>query len=281
MNNILIFTVLVLVSLVSAIDPQTNVAVEETKPNKYAYVMYATDDNTLCSITISAGRIAKWQPRGVDIVILLLEGMTYNQDAVQNVQCMPNVIVKTVENIYAPGQFSDWGMTSNKYHAFNMTQYERVLYLDNAVYLLKSLESLFELPSARIVITQFYWIQFLYPNSMLMLIEPNTTDFNNLMAISQNTGQYASDVIAAYINYKDLVLPGMYALLQGEFATDQKQYFGSDLEATWDAATNINYATYSPWSVTPNDPRVTTHGPYFEKTFTVWFEGRDKYCVSQ
>eukprot|EP01133_Synstelium_polycarpum_P016879 gene16879-20071_t len=281
MNIILIFTVLVLVSLVSAFNPLTIDAVEETKHNKLAYVMYATDDDRLCSATISAGRIAKWQPRGVDIVVLLLEGLTYDIDAVKNLQCMRNVIVKTVENLYVPGQMTNWGMTWNRYHAFNMTQYQRVLYLDTDVYLLKSLESLFELPSARIVLSQFYWKPFLLPNSMLMLIEPNTTDFNNLMEISMSNHKYSSDVIAAYINYKDTVLSGMYALLQGEFATDQKQYFGSDLQATWDAATNFNFATYSPWSVTPNDTRITTHGPLFEKTFTVWFEGRANYCVSQ
>lgn len=136
-----------------------------------------------------------------------------------------------------------WDFGINMFHAWNATQYDRVLHLDSGVTLYKHLDELFFLPSAPVAMPRAYW-KLPDKNDMstvFVLLEPSEDVYTGLMRAA-----YSSELIhkvfdEEILNEKfwdeALVLPHQrYALLTSEFRRgpdDHRKYFGSYIQE-WD-----------------------------------------------
>ncbi|KAL8643760.1 MAG: hypothetical protein Q9210_007567, partial [Variospora velana] len=133
--------------------------------------------------------------------------------------------------------------TVTKFMAWKQTRYERVLYLDADVTVLKHLDELFLLPpSAHVAMMRAHWR---LPEkrtlaSNLILLQPSEEEYERLMTASRaEDSTKARDTDVEILNrfYGDsaMVLPHQsYGLLAREFRTeDHSQYFGNPLRP-WD-----------------------------------------------
>ncbi len=149
-----------------------------------------------------------------------------------------------------------WDNSINKFHAFNQTQYERVIHLDSDITLLQHLDDVFLLPAST-AMTRAYWqlpsIKTL--TSLFVLIEPDIREAERLFAAASPDRRKENEFDMEMINarYADhaMVLPHRkLVLLTGEFrATTHEKYLGNDYEQ-WDperALRETSIVHFSDW----------------------------------
>eukprot|EP01133_Synstelium_polycarpum_P007301 gene7301-8494_t len=254
---------------------------------KVAYVFYVTSQAYLCAVSINAHRIRQWST--VDIVVLMVNNTWYTQTTIDRLQKLPNVHIKQVENL-APTTHDEitklfWINSWNKFYVFDQTEYDRVVYIDADTYLMKSLDHLFLLPSVEIAAPRAYWLPQPHLTSLLMVIEPNQNTFHRLLSDAKINGGYDMDVInRLYVKSNQfLMLPSIYALMNGEYQDSEVNHFGDNNQATWDIQYLFHYSTWKPWIVLTQDEysinRVNIkQGTLFEKTLSLFSQGQESYC---
>ena len=139
--------------------------------------------------------------------------------------------------------FSD---TGNKFLAYNLTEYERVIVLGLDTIVLNAMDELFFLPPAPLALPYVYWPTESghggewHFSDQLMVIQPSSTEFANVQSTLQNiTGQW-SDLEVVDQLFGDMVirLPQRpYHLLTEEFQHkywQHEKYLGTSKER-WDA----------------------------------------------
>lgn len=96
-----------------------------------------------------------------------------------------NILHKSVSYINNPltnNQLNHWYYTFSKLHIFNMTEYDKVVYLDADMIIQKNIDNLFEKPHMSAVnaggLLNDEWVDL---NSGLMVIEPNKNTFNDMI----------------------------------------------------------------------------------------------------
>ena len=166
-----------------------------------------------------------------------------------------------------------WAESFTKLLAWNQTQYDRVLGLDSDSTVLGCMDELFLMPSAPIAMPRAYWIWNDHDelSSQLILIEPNATEFDRVMRITQSApgGKYDMDILNDMYLASATIIPHRdYDLLTGEFKNkgpkDHKMYLGSD-EAVWDAKAELaraKFLHFSDWPI----PKVSS----FRERLTFW-----------
>ena len=119
------------------------------------------------------------------------------------------------------GAASDfWFDSYTKLLAFNQTQYNRVLLLDNDATLQSHLDELFFLPPAVLAAPRAYWLPKPTLGSYMMLIQPSDTEFRRLDSSinSASQGTYDMEIINSVYGDSCAVLPHRkYSMLTGEF----------------------------------------------------------------
>lgn len=162
-----------------------------------------------------------------------------------------------------------WDFSINKFLAWNLTQYDRVLHLDSDVTLRNAhLDDLFFLPPGPAAMPRAYWE---LPHtrkltSLLVLLTPSQTEFEALMhaAFTSEGALHRFDMELLNERYADsaLVLPHRrLAMLTGEFRRDDHtMYLGAEDEF-WDtekvlAETRVvhfsDWPLPKPWIMWPN-----------------------------
>lgn len=126
------------------------------------------------------------------------------------------------KNSFEKNAVSHWGDTFFKLEIFKQTQFEKMVFLDSDMIVLKNIDDLFEKPHMSCVAAgqelHKDWVDL---NSGIMVIEPNETDYEQLtlMApqiyksfVDRGIGVGDQDVIKAYfkdwVKCKELHLPG-------------------------------------------------------------------------
>ncbi|PYH81367.1 nucleotide-diphospho-sugar transferase [Aspergillus uvarum CBS 121591] len=155
---------------------------------------------------------------------------------------------------------------------FNMTQYDRVLFLDAAGVILKNLDELYSLLGSPIAMPRAYWLDSEYRQftSSFMLVQPSEIEFNRVWKAIQQDGNAESDTNILNNLYRDsaIVIPHRpYHLLTGEFrAKNHASYLGSP-HATWDPDVILQDAKYLHFSDGPvsKKPWIKTPAAVMEK----------------
>ena len=116
------------------------------------------------------------------------------------------------------------------------------------------------MPSAPIAMPRAYWIWNDHDelSSQLILVEPNATEFDRVMRITESAagGKYDMDILNDMYLASATIIPHRdYDLLTGEFKNkgpkDHKMYLGSD-EAMWDPKAELaraKFLHFSDWPI--------------------------------
>lgn len=82
-----------------------------------------------------------------------------------------------------------WSLTLTKYEIFRMTDFDKIVFVDADMYVLKNLDHLFDLPHRTAAVDGEYfnlWPDKPFFNAGLMIIEPNEDEYNQLIDYTNN-----------------------------------------------------------------------------------------------
>jgi len=254
------------------------------KRSEFAYSFYITRDDYFCAALITAHQIRQWSQ--VDIVIHLVKG-NYHEHIFDGFRNISNVYFRHVSDVLPPigGQGSQWAQTWNKFWVFKLTEYRRVVHLDADTYVLKNLDNLFLLPEAELAMPRAYWIGSQpFGTSLLMVVTPSDELYNRIIDYGNkrnNPNHWDMDILNDMYRHSPhyIMLPGLYGLLHGEFASDQKHWLSDNIEETWEKAPLFHWSTWKPWNTNEKSNEVSAKGSLFKKTFTLWSDGKKAYCI--
>lgn len=137
-----------------------------------------------------------------------------------------------------------WAKSLTKFHAFNLTDYTRVLAFDSDSQVLNNMDHYFLAPMAALAVPRAYWLndkdaavaeQVL--GSHVMLLEPNEGRYDRIVDEALSSGDFDMEVINHLFKDSVMILPHRrLALLTGEFrAKDHRSYLAPDEDDDWNA----------------------------------------------
>jgi alpha-N-acetylglucosamine transferase len=157
-----------------------------------------------------------------------------------------------------------WASSYTKLLAFNQTQYSRIIHLDSDSTLLSSLDELFFLPPAPVVVPKAYWLPTPKLSSHIMLLTPSSKTFAKIQEeIEEATkGIYDMEIVNSLFGSTCSILPHQaYALLTGELRSPNPEHkaFLDPATMKWDPdrvmkeAKFVHFSDYpfpKPWQET-------------------------------
>lgn len=223
--------------------------------SRFAYTQYATNGAYLCNSVMLFDQLHRLDSRADRVLFYPEEWDTTvesstDRDSQLLVLARDTLNVKIVpvnmQSVRAEGREEDneeetWDFSVNKFLAWNLTQYDRVLHIDSDVFLQRSLDDLFFLPDAPVAMPRAYWE---LPHtrkltSLVVLLKPDASEYEALMhaAFTSEGNFHRFDMELLNERYRDsaMVLPHRnLALLTGEFRSkDHTMYLGNE-EEYWD-----------------------------------------------
>ncbi|OJD38572.1 glucose n-acetyltransferase 1 [Diplodia corticola] len=246
--------------------------------SRFAYSQYATNGAYLCNSVMLFDQLHRLGSRADRVLFypeewdLTVESSTDRDSQLLlmardklGVTLRPTNMqsVRTEKHDDDDAEEETWDFSINKFLAWNLTQYDRVLHIDSDVTLRRPLDDLFFLPAAPVAMPRAYWE---LPHtrkltSLLVLLRPSAAEYDALMhaaftsegMLGGGARPHRFDMELLNERYADsaLVLPHRgLALLSGEFrAVDHTMYLGSEDEY-WDtdrALDDARLVHFSDW----------------------------------
>ncbi|ODV87716.1 glycosyltransferase family 8 protein [[Candida] arabinofermentans NRRL YB-2248] len=126
--------------------------------HKLAYVQYATDIDYLCSAMINFEFLRS--QTDADLVLLYSSSMNKKTSGDESKLLAKaeklGIILKPVSNLEFESESNTWESSFTKFYAFDLVEYDRVIYFDSDVTIRQSLDELFFLPPAMIALPVAY-----------------------------------------------------------------------------------------------------------------------------
>jgi len=181
-----------------------------------------------------------------------------------------------------------------KLQVLNITEYDRIIFMDSDAILLRSIEHLFFLPDVPLAAPWCYWdMNTAYFTSLLLVVRPSEDLFlRTLKRFGQNDKKWLDmDILNVEFSvrlennpgcrqFSEInVLPSLYGILIGEFAPDWTGTFWPWHEPKSKLFEETGYIVHfsgkKPWqSISINNPSF----PYFKKVYDLWQNIADKVC---
>ncbi|KAI8228239.1 Arylsulfatase [Colletotrichum sp. SAR 10_86] len=232
----------------------TPAAKSQERSSKFAYAQYATDLDYLCNAVINFNRLQKFGAEN-DMVLIFpsswTEGKKAEAKAIRSIRSNhPRVILRPFDyvRISKTKASATWADSLNKFHAFDLTEYERVMIFDSDSQVLNNMDSFFQSPRASVAVPQAYWLN--EPDvpaaervlsSHVMLIEPNKTTHDRLIEESLSSGKLDMDLVNIMFKDTASILPHRrLALLTGEFRDDDHQKYLGQHDDSWDPVEEVS-----------------------------------------
>lgn len=125
--------------------------------SQFAYVNYVTDATYLCNTLIMFNDLRNKYGTRAKLVLLVSKDLLdtsissdvdHNRALLDKIKLLDEnqVVVKLVDSIIKPQDFTPWNYSLTKLLIFNETDYERIIYLDNDALVKSNLDELFFLP---------------------------------------------------------------------------------------------------------------------------------------
>ncbi|KAL1876490.1 N-acetylglucosaminyltransferase [Diaporthe australafricana] len=181
-----------------------------------------------------------------------MEGDSKGARAIGNIQAtLPKIILRPFGLLTIHKGDSTWAKSLTKFHAFDLTDYTRVLAFDSDSQVLNSMDHYFLAPIAALAVPRAYWLnekstaiaaQVL--GSHVMLLEPNEERYKKIVDEALSSGDFDMEVINHLFKDSVMVLPHRrLALLTGEFrGKDHRKYLASDEDDDWNAMAEVSRA---------------------------------------
>ncbi|KAF6829974.1 alphan-acetylglucosamine transferase [Colletotrichum musicola] len=242
---------------------------------QFAYAQYATSLNYLCNAIINFHRLDRFGTRH-DMVLIFpeswSEGKTPEAKAIRKLRAdHPRLVLRPFEylRISKTKASATWADSLNKFHAFALTEYSRVLIFDSDTQVLNNMDHLFLVPRAPVAVPRAYWLNELEAtaeehvlSSHVMLIEPDTQLHDALVEESLSSGMLDMDLVNRRFKDTAMLLPHRrLALLTGEFrGGDHQRYLSPNRHEEWDPVAEASGAYmvhFSDWPMPkPWEPRT-------------------------
>ncbi len=158
----------------------------------YSYITLLTNDSYVCGIILLLESMKKVNTK-YPLHVLITEEVSPPTIEILN---QLKVSYKLVEKIEMPKELMDYNMTINpnvagtwrycwtKFHIFNQTQFDKIIFLDADIMILKNIDHLFEKPDMTGAIDGEYfnlWPDWDHINAGCIVIEPSQEKFDNIL----------------------------------------------------------------------------------------------------
>ncbi|ODV90366.1 glycosyltransferase family 8 protein [Tortispora caseinolytica NRRL Y-17796] len=175
---------------------EDELSIETVDWSRVAYVTYATSSDYLCNAVILTAELRKLTQANI---VTLIEANLLD-DHVTSLLTALKQSSTVVEIDSVDERASDsWDHSFVKLHSFNLTQFDRIVYLDCDALLLKPIDYLFLLPWDHQIFAHAYWTD-LQLGSYLMVLSPSTHVFNTLWRLVKNRNKdkniYDMDILS-------------------------------------------------------------------------------------
>lgn len=180
------------------------------------------------------------------------EGDSKEAKAIRNIQtALPKLGLRPLRLLTTQKGDITWAKSLTKFHAFNLTDYTRVLAFDSDSQILNNMDHYFLAPMAALAVPRAYWLndkdaaiadQVL--GSHVMLLEPNEARYTKIVDEALSSGDFDMEVINHLFKDSVMILPHRrLALLTGEFrAKDHRAYLAPDEDDDWNAMAEVSRA---------------------------------------
>ena len=185
---------------------------------RYAYLFFATSKAHVCAVRSMIHQIKYLGSRAADFIVISEEDAYFEDD----------IIVVGMDNQILSSNVGYYRHSFQKFQAFKMTQYDRIIWLDADSLLMKPIDHLFDLPTVSVAAPIANWENEMCVTSALMIITPSIEVWNTL--IVPNLHKYVNRADMDLLNevYEHrigdnrilpemLVLPSKYLTLTTEF----------------------------------------------------------------
>jgi len=243
----------------------------KTDWSRFAYVSYATDDNSLCSAYMLFEALDRLGSKAERVLLYNAQwatesegGTTRPSALLTRAERQYHVRIKPVQLLDERGETalgtldrpSTWDTSITQLRAFELTEYDRVLSLENDITLYQNLDELFLLPKTPVAMPRRYWTHSLpgQPrplSSMMVLLEPNPAELQNMLDMLRSWRMdpktsvrrgFTAQLLDNRFGASALVIPHRpYALSSAEFRRrDHAVYLGTvnapqSQKSSWDA----------------------------------------------
>ena len=165
--------------------------------NKYSYVTLLTNDSYVYGVALlveSMSRVNTYYPLHVlindevsaaSIEILDQLGVTY--ELVSTIPTPPDIYQHNLN--FEPNVAATWRNCWTKFHIFNLTQFDKLVFLDADILILKNLDHLFNCPHMTSCLDGEYfnlWPSWDHFNSGCIIIEPSKKLFDDILNFANN-----------------------------------------------------------------------------------------------
>jgi hypothetical protein len=181
--GLLIFSTLLYNKVVQTPD---TVEVIASNPNEYAYVLFASSDTHACAVMTLVKRLKSFtDSRPVDYRVTVSKAVSkgmINRLSSAGIVVDLRTDISIVRNQY-------FANAMLKLESFSMVQYRRVIHLDADVWVMKSLDHLFDLPSVTLAAPVANWENEFCISGAMLVIQPSTKEWDK---IKEKSVEYAS-----------------------------------------------------------------------------------------
>ena len=165
--------------------------------NKYSYVTLLTNDSYVYGVALlveSMSRVNTYYPLHVLIndevsaaSIEILDQLGVTHELVSTIPTPPDIYQHNLN--FEPNVAATWRNCWTKFHIFNLTQFDKIVFLDADILILKNLDHLFNCPHMTSCLDGEYfnlWPGWDHFNSGCIVIEPSQKLFDDILNFANN-----------------------------------------------------------------------------------------------
>ncbi|KNC96581.1 uncharacterized protein SPPG_08165 [Spizellomyces punctatus DAOM BR117] len=179
---------------------------------------------------------------------------------------------------------------------FNLTQYDRIVYLDTDMYPLRNMDEFFDLPDYFLYAPRAHWLTAEQPwvtNCMMVLtpLEATLLEIKNEFTdrVKKKNSAFGMHVINYLYRNRMSILPFGTIILNGHLRGNPTDKSSHIPYKTIEDAARSAYAVHfseqpngqfgKPWYIADRTVHGEAH-PLYRRIFDNWFRGVDQYCVN-
>lgn len=228
--------------------PSSKTTTAAHAPHRFAYGLYATDVQYGTAALVTLRRLKQLSTRhDLDFIVLHLGLPGYLLRALHQMGATP---IKVHPLRHTVGRaFRDCLV---KLRMFELTQYERIVYLDVDTLPLKNLDPLFDLSFTEpLAAPRAYWLPQPWVSSLLLVIQPSMQLWQRVTPYFHRAAElkhYDMDILNLAFREEIHVLPDAYACLNSEWENRHTAFLYGTAQKTRQSAALVHFtALGKPW----------------------------------